>query len=132
MSTQSNDSLNAIIDSIKGVLGLTVLHPSSKTTGTVSTPLYVDSNSQVAQGNVPFPFTAAGLVVSGTTATTVSALSVTAQAETDNSGLLMSGQLVGGSRVTTWTKTGFIRVNVTDSAGVLTDGDHYIQIGTLS
>lgn len=132
MSTPNLDGLEQKIDDARGILGNKVKDPSAKITGTASTPLYVDSNSLVAQGNVPFPFTTAGIIVSGLTSTTVTSLVLTGSSNTDNADLLMSGQLVGGARVTTFTKTGFIRVNITDSAGVITAGDHYIQIGTLT
>jgi len=132
MGTPGIDGLDAKINAIAGILGNVVLDPSGKTTGTASTPLYVDSSSKVAQGNVPFTFPVAGVTITGVLATTTSALIVTGTANTDNADLYMSGQLVGGARVTTFTKTGFIRVNITDASGVLTNGEHYIQVGTLT
>ena len=132
MSTQGNDSLEAKINAVGRILGNQVVTPSSLVVGTASTPLYVDSNSQVAQGNIPFATTMAGVVVSGIVSTALSALNITGASELDNVDRLMIGQLVAGAQVTTFTKTGFIRVNIVDSSGLVTDGEHYIQIGTLS
>lgn len=70
--------------------------------------------------------------VSGIVNTATSAWNVTGASNPGSADTLMQGQLVAGARVTTWTKTGFIQVQVTDSAGNITDGQHYIQIGTLS
>lgn len=132
MSTPNLDGLEQKVNQIRGTIGNQVVNPSSQVVGSASTPLYVDANSLVAQGNVPFHFPVAGVTVTGVLATTTSTLNITGTANTDNVDLLMSGQLVGGARVTTFTKTGFIRVLVTDASGVVTNGEHYIQIGTLS
>ena len=40
--------------------------------------------------------------------------------------------LVHSTGATTFTTTGYARVTVTDSAGNITNGDHYIRIGTLT
>ena len=72
------------------------------------------------------------LKVSGIVNTATAGINVTGASTTDNADTLMQGQLVSGARVTTFTKTGFIQVQVTDEAGNITDGVHYIQIGTLS
>jgi hypothetical protein len=72
------------------------------------------------------------VTVSGIVSTATAALNITGASNPGNADTLMQGQLVSGARVTTWTKTGFIQVQVTDSAGNITDGKHYIQIGTLS
>lgn len=45
---------------------------------------------------------------------------------------VMTQTLVGGADATTFTASGWIRVNITDSGGRLTDGYHYIPVGTLT
>ncbi len=45
---------------------------------------------------------------------------------------IMHQTLVDGAGVTTFTKTGFLRVSIVDQGGNITDGDHYIQFGSLS
>jgi len=70
--------------------------------------------------------------ISGIINTATAAFDVTGRTTTDNADTLMQGQLVAGGRVTTFTKTGFIQVQITDEAGNITDGQHYIQIGTLT
>ena len=96
------------------------------TTVTASKPVYIDSSKVPQTGAIPF-----SLPVSGGTTTSVTFFSITG-ASTLSDDLQMTYPLVAGAAVTTFTKTGFIKVNITDSAGNLTDGDHYIQIGTLT
>lgn len=92
-----------------------------------STPVYLDSNTQLASGGFPF----AVQLVSGVTDTSAAVMAVTGSS-TLTANDIMHQTLVAGAGVTTWTKTGFIKVNITDSAGNITNGDHYIQFGTLS
>lgn len=88
----------------------------------VSGALYTDSSGNLAVGTP--------LVMSALT-TSVSLLDVTGYA-TLSADEIMHGPLVAGAGVTTWTKTGFLQITVTDSAGNITNGKHYIQFGTLS
>ena len=97
-----------------------------------SKPIYSDSAKVPQAANIPFATQMAGLIVDGLLTTTVSAFSITGTSNPDTAELLLQGQLVLGSQVTTWTKTGFIQVNIVDDGGNLTDGVHYIQIGTLT
>ncbi len=144
MPTQSNDSLLALIQKLGMRIGKAIVDDSSeasitsavlyadssgnlgKTTVTASKPVYVDSSS-VPQ-TAAFPFT---VPISSGTTTSTTFLSLTGTS-TGEANTAMTYPLVLGSSVTTFTKTGFIKVTITDSAGNLTNGDHYIQIGTLS
>ena len=45
---------------------------------------------------------------------------------------VMTQTLVGGADATTFTKSGFIRVKITDAGGQIVDGYHYIQVGLLT
>lgn len=89
--------------------------------------LYVDSNVVPQAGNVPF---ALPVDVSGQS-TTSAFLNLTGRSSLSGSAD-MTLTLVAGSAYTTFTKSGAIRVTITDSAGNVVDGDHYIQIGSLS
>jgi hypothetical protein len=93
---------------------------------TASKPVYINSSSIPQTGAIPF-----SVPVSLGTSTTATFLNVTGYS-TASADTMMTFPLVAGGNVTTFTKTGFIKVTVTDTAGNLTDGDHYIQIGTLS
>lgn len=134
MSTSGNNALDNAVAALKAATLVegNVFRDSAGAAVTASKPVYVDSSSQVQTGDIPFAATMAGVIVSGLLSTAVSALDVTGQSNPGSANTLMQGQLVVGSRVTTFTKTGFIQVNITDSAGNITDGVHYIQIGTLS
>lgn len=129
MSTQENGSLEALIKRIlKGIrTGMAIIVDSSEVAATASVPVYSDANSNVQVGGFPFvvPF------VAGVTNTANAVFSVEGST-TGSANELMHQTLVLGSSVTTFTKTGFIRVTVTDDAGNITNGDHFIQIGTLS
>jgi hypothetical protein len=100
---------------------------STGVVGTASTLIYSDSSGKLAQGNIPF----AVPLHAGVTDTSYSALDIKGSS-TLTANDIMHQTLVAGAGVTTFTKTGFIRVTITDSAGNITDGAHYIQIGTLS
>lgn len=108
-------------------VGVRVGRPVQASTGlpgTASTMIYSDSNKLVATGAVPFaiPITPS--------ASTVTFLSATGTATSD----VMTTNLVvdGAGGATTFTKKAYLKVSVTDSGGVATNGDYYIQIGTLS
>lgn len=92
---------------------------------TASKPVYIDSSSVPQAGAIPFsvPVTAQSTTATFLNLTGASTLSGTAD---------MTLTLVAGSAYTTFTKSGAIRVTITDSAGNVVSGDHYIQIGTLS
>lgn len=150
MPTEANEGLKQLIDqqgmkignAIRATTGLPTTANAlpyigsesalAATAVTASKPVYIDSSSVPQTGDIPFATTMAGVVVSGIVSTALSALNVTATVDVDNVDRLMIGQLVDGAKVTTFTKTGFIRVNITDSGGVVANGEHYIQIGTLS
>ena len=120
------DSLDAKINKIGLKVGNKVLDSAGLDTTTVSTTPYVDSSGNLAIGAVPFT-----LPVSGGATTSATFLKFTG-ASTGEANTQMTYPLVLGSNVTTFTKTGFVKVAIVDSSGNLTDGDHYIQIGTLS
>ena len=126
MSTESNDSLNAKILAMRLQIGNEVLG-SNGLVGSPSMLLYADSAGKLAQGNIPFMVPLhAGVSNTGYSVMEIKGYSTL----TDND--IMHQTLVAGAGVTTFTKTGFIRVNIIDSAGNITDGSHYIQIGTLT
>lgn len=121
----SNEAVQASINQRGLKVGNTVKAQTSESAVTASTPMYVDSNGQLATGAIPFAFATAAA------STSVSVLDVTGYA-TLSADEIMHGTLVAGSGVTTFTKTGFLQINVTDSAGNITNGKHYIQFGTLT
>ncbi len=100
---------------------------STKLAALANFPIYVDSNSQMQSGALPFSFP---VDVSGQ-ATTTTFLNLTGRSSTSGTGD-MTLQLVAGASYTTFTKSGAIKVTITDSAGNVVSGDHYIQIGLLS
>lgn len=123
MGTQSNDSLQARIDAIGLIIGNQVL-AAAKTPATASQVVYIDSDSRLAQGAIPFavPITPS--------ASTVKFLSLTGAATSD----VMTTNVVvdGAGGATTFTKKGYIKLTVTDSNAVMTSGDYYIQVGILT
>ena len=146
MSTQDNNSLEALIRKAGVRLGLIVKDDSPDTTTaananvyidanskiqasamTASKPVYVDSNSVPQSAALPFSLP----IVANGTSTTQTFLNLTGSSSESGSND-MGLQLVKGSDYTTFTKSGAIKVTITDSAGNLVNGDHYIQIGTLS
>ena len=94
---------------------------------TASKPVYTDSSSVPQTGEFPFAVPADVTSV-GTTAAVLKFTGNSTLSGTND----MGTTLVAGAAVTTFTKTGFIRVQITDSNGNVTDGFHYIQLGSLS
>lgn len=71
------------------------------------------------------------ITISGVANSATSVGSITGRSTlTDTASLYTT--LVAAAGATTFTTTGYVRVSIVDSAGNITDGDHYIQIGTLS
>lgn len=123
MSTQSNDSLEAKINALGLKVGNQVLSATG-VAATASVPMYIDSDSRLAQGAIPFavPITPS--------ASTAKFLSLTGAATSD----VMTTNVVvdGAGGATTFTKKAYIKITITDTGGVATNGDYYIQVGTLT
>lgn len=123
MGTPSNDSLEAKINALGLIIGNQVL-AAAKTPATASQVMYIDSDSRLAQGAIPFavPITPS--------AATIKFLSLTGAATSD----VMTTNVVvdGAGGATTFTKKGYIKLTVTDSNSVLTSGDYYLQFGLLT
>lgn len=121
MSTPSTDGLKLEIDQGRMRVGNQV-QLATGLPAVASQPLMTDASGNLAA--------ATPLLMSALT-TAVSFLDVTGQSTT-SADEMMHNTLVAGASVTTWTKTGFIQINVTDAGGNITAGKHYIQFGTLS
>lgn len=123
MSTQSNDSLEAKIDSSGARIGSQVIVASTKLPTTASQQLWIDLDSRKAAGTQqPFALGA------GQSTITSSLLTLSGKG---TSGVLTT-TLVTGADVTTATKAGFVRVTISDDNSVLTAGDYYLQLFTIT
>lgn len=130
MSEMSNEAIQSQIEAnrIKAARireGEGVLN-SAGSAVTASKVLYADSSSNLASGALPFE-----LEVTAANDTTFTFLRLTGRSSLSDDQLL-SGTLVQGAQVTTWTATGYVQVNITDNGGNITDGVHYIQVGTIT
>jgi len=125
MSEMSNEAIQAQLEANK-VASAKVQIGEPITDATASKVVYSDASKNVAAGSLPFE-----LQITGATDSTFSFLDLTG-ASSNSADIAMQGTLVDGAQVTTFTKTGFARVTITDSGGNITDGTHYIQFGTLS
>lgn len=121
--TGNLDGLEQKIDQGKLKVGNTV-QASTGLPVTASKPLYADSSSNLASGAVPFSVP----ITPSTSTTTFLNLTGTASADVLTTNFVVDG----ASGATTFTKKGYIKVSVTDSGAVGTNGDYYIQIGTLT
>ena len=125
MATQDNNSLEAKINAIGLRINsdvLASLDPTAAVT-TASRQLWVDSNSRLASG-IKQPF-----ALGATQSTITDALfTISGKASTD----VLTQTLVGGASVTTATKALFVRVSVTDDNSVVTAGDYYLQLFTIT
>lgn len=68
--------------------------------------------------------------VSGIESSGSAFMNVTGRSTLADAGSLYT-TIVAAAGMTTYTVTGYLRVRITDEAGNVTDGDHYIQIGTI-
>lgn len=124
MSEMSNEAVQAQIESRGMREGNTVKTSSGViNTSDASTPLYNDSNATLQAGAFPF----AVLFNAGSTITSV--LDITGSA-TGSANELMHLTLVSSANATA-TVAGYYRINVTDSAGVVTSGNYYAPFYTL-
>lgn len=94
---------------------------------TLSKPMYADSAGILQAGNIPFAIP----LMAGVTSTAASVASVEGSS-TGTANDLMHLTLVKASNVTTFTSQAFLRIDVTDDAGNITNGSYYLQVGTLS
>lgn len=92
---------------------------------TASTPLYVDSSKVPQSGDIPFafPVTAASTTAALIKLTGTSTLSATGP---------LTNTIVAGAAVSTFTASGYARVQLVDNGGNVTNSNYYIQFGTLA
>lgn len=124
MSSTTADSVQEMVEGGKLKIGNEVKESTQLPTS-ASKPLYVDSSSKLAGGAFPFPVEVSNLSTTGTVFAKFSGSSTLSE----NS---LYTQIVAASGATTFTTTGYLRVTITDAAGNVTDGDHYIRIGSLT
>ncbi len=122
MSTPSTDGLKQEIDAGRMRVGNQV-QLATGLPAAASAPIYTDSNVGLAVGDT-FP------LVSNIGSTASAGYSIRGQA-TGSANELMHLTLVAGANATA-TIAGFVRVNVTDDAGVITTGAYYAPFYTLS
>lgn len=123
MSTQGNDSLEAMIRALGLIVGNQVSAQTTRLPVTASQQMWVDSNSNLAVGTQqPFAMGAAQSTI------TSDLMLLSGKATTG----ILTNTLVAGADVTTATKALFVRVNVTDDNSVVTAGDYYIQLFTIT
>ena len=120
--TQDNNSLEAKINALGMIVGNQI--PGSDLNAvTSSRQLWVDSDSRLASG-IKQPF---ALGASQSTVTSP-LFTISGKAEAD----VLTNTLVAGASVTTATKAHFVRVSVTDDNSVVTAGDYYIELFTIT
>lgn len=116
--TQDNNSLEALINAKGLKVGNEVLGTDSLVT-TPSANLTTDSSGKLAVVTT----------VSARQSTATSALfSISGKAVAD----VLTNTLVTGASVSTATKAGFVRVDVTSDDNTLTGGSYYLELFTLS
>lgn len=126
MSLENSDGLYDLIRNFTLKVG-NIIRDLVGATATASTTIYSDSSSKLAVGGLPFAIQ----LISGLTDSSASVADVQGRS-TLTANDLMHTNLVAGAAVTTFTATGYLRVSVTDAGGNITNGAHYIQVGTLS
>ena len=118
MSTQDNNSLEAVINAGKMKAGNPVLNSSGAVAATQVSQLTTDSSGNL-QVTTHLP------IVGETTTSKLFEFTGTATAD------VLTQTLVAGATVTTATKAGFIRVGITDAGGVMTNGSYYLEVFTI-
>lgn len=122
MATQDNNSLETKINQI----GLKVGNEIQASTGLTITgtkQLYADSDGKLATA-AQQPF-----ALGATQSTSTSALfTLSGKAVAD----VLTNTLVAGASVTTATKAGFVRVDVTSDDNTLAGGSYYLELFTIT
>lgn len=122
MSTQDNNSLEAKINALGLIIGNQVL----ASTGLPTTPSrqnWIDSDSRFAAGTQqPFALGAAQSTV------TSPLFTLSGKAVTD----ILVNSLVTGASVTTATKAGFVRVDITSDDNTFVAGSYYLELFTIT
>lgn len=121
MSTESSDSLKVELDQGRMRVG-NQIQLQSGLPATTSAPLYSDSSGNLA-ASVPLTMTAPS--------TTAAFLDITGTTSLSSGGGTMTQTLVTAAGATTITSAGFVRVNITDAGGNLTNGGFYLQVYTI-
>ena len=115
----SNEAIQAQITARGLKVGNPVHIQTAQTPVTANTVLTTDASSNLqATSNLP--------VVQPTITSEIFTLT-----GKSTSGVLTT-TLVAGADVTTATKAGFLRVNVTDSNGNITNGNYYLELFTIT
>ena len=122
MATESNDSLNAKINALGIKVGNQVLEADGLAT-TASRQLWVDSESRFKAG-LKQPFALGATQSTGTSPL----FTLSGKAVAD----VLTNTLVAGASVTTATKAGFVRVDVTSDDDTLTGGSYYLELFTIT
>ncbi len=122
----ANDSIEGLIGSGNLTVG-NVIKAANLSPTTASVPLFSDANSKLNAAGFPFALQ----LLAGVTNTINSVVAIEGSS-TGTANDLMHLTLVQGLNVTTFTSQAFFRVTLTDDAGNITNGQYYIQLGTLS
>ena len=121
MSSSTPDGLKQEIDQGRMNVGNQVLTATGAPINTAS-PMFVDANGRMAAA-LPV------VMATGATNTGISVLSIQGSA-TGSANDLMHLTLVAGANATA-TIAGYMRITVTDDAGVITTGNYYAPFYTL-
>ncbi len=127
MAEELPHGLYALIQTIGLKIGNAILNATGNAGMATSVPLFADANGNMNAAGFPF----AVQLLAGVTSTANSVLAIEGSS-TGTANDLMHQTLVQGANVTTFTSGGFARVTVTDDAGNITNGQYYVQFGTLS
>ncbi len=123
MPTQDGNSLDAKIAALGIKVGNQVLNSSTNLPTTASRQNWIDSDSRLGAG-IQQPF-----ALGATQSTSTSPLfTLSGKAVAD----VLTTTLVTGASVTTATKAGFVRVDVTSDDDTLTGGSYYLQLFTIT
>lgn len=123
MGTQDNNSLEVLIRQAS-MLGK-LMYDNNNNLLSTPAPLFVNSSGQLSS-SVEVPY----ILSTGAATTATSVLAVRGQA-TGSANDLMHLTLVKGSNATA-TIAGYMRITVTDDAGVIVTGDYYAPFYTLA
>lgn len=126
MAFETIDNVVTLINQMGLKIG-NLFRSSTGGAATASTLPYIDANSLLQSGNIPFTIP----MFAGVTDTSFSVMSIAGQS-TGTANDLMHQTLVAAANVTTFTSGGFARVTITDNAGNITNGQYYVQFGTLT
>jgi hypothetical protein len=125
MSSTTADSVRDELSQKAMAIGNYVTVNTTGATSSTNALPYIDSSGKLDSGEVPFPVRMSAGITDSSYATMI----IKGRSSLSADELYHCNLVVSAATVTTFTTSGYLRVNVTDEGGNITDGYYYVPFG---